>query len=141
MRFGKKHNRKTSGRGIKLRNIIAVPVIQVMHKKNILVIAILIILMWVFLGGKKGFVKLASLYFKKVKIEQEVEELKKTNEKAELEIKELKENPAALERIAREELGFVKNGEIIYKFVEKNNSPLPPFNKGGKATPPLLKGD
>ena len=77
--------------------------------------------MWVFLGGKKGFVKLSSLYFKKVKLEQEVEELKKANEKSELEIKELKENPAALEQIAREELGFVKDGEIVYKFVEKKS--------------------
>jgi len=50
--------------------------------------------------------------------------IEENNKKLELENKALEENPAAIEKIAREELGLVKPGEIILVLpsTEENSS-------------------
>lgn len=49
---------------------------------------------------------------KTIKLEKETAELKQK-------IKDLKQDPALLERIAREEYGMKKEGETVYKIKEK----------------------
>jgi len=48
--------------------------------------------------------------------------LSKKNLKIRKEIKALKSNPLAIEKIAREKLNLVKPGEIVYQIVRKNPS-------------------
>ncbi len=45
------------------------------------------------------------------------------------EVRALQGDPAALERAAREELGYVKPGELIYKLDEPGAAPLGPGNR------------
>jgi cell division protein FtsB len=46
------------------------------------------------------------------------------------EVKALQGDPAALERAAREELGYVKPGELIYKLDEGRSAVTPPASLG-----------
>jgi len=59
-----------------------------------------------------------------VKFEVSNEMLKKENEKLRFEIKALKSDPLAIETLAREKLGMVHSGEVIYKLVPHNSSHL-----------------
>ena len=59
-----------------------------------------------------------------VKFEASNETLKKENENLRFEIKALKSDPLSIETLAREKLGMVHEGEIIYQLVPKNSSSL-----------------
>jgi cell division protein FtsB len=52
------------------------------------------------------------------RVAAENEALERENHRARREIRALHGDPAALERAAREELGFVKPGEVVYRFEE-----------------------
>lgn len=53
------------------------------------------------------------------RVAAENRELERDNARARREIRALHGDPAALERAAREELGFVKPGEVVYRFDER----------------------
>ena len=50
------------------------------------------------------------------KYEQEIEDLKLENERMKQEKNLLENDPVYLEKVAREKLGIVKKGEVIYRF-------------------------
>ena len=52
-----------------------------------------------------------------VRIEEENERLVQENKRLEEEIKALEGDPFYIEKIAREELGMVKKGEIVYEII------------------------
>ncbi|MEK7399671.1 MAG: septum formation initiator family protein [Candidatus Poribacteria bacterium] len=62
----------------------------------------------------------------KKKYTQLVSQLEQQQEMMKKEILNLKNNKLAQERLARE-MGYIKPGEIVYKFI---NNPLTPFVKG-----------
>jgi cell division protein FtsB len=49
-------------------------------------------------------------------IQQDIQNLSKENEKIETRIRALRSDPETIERIARERLGLVRPGEVIYQF-------------------------
>lgn len=49
-------------------------------------------------------------------VEAENAELRRDVARLRTEVKELRENPAAVERIAREQLGLVRKNEVIFQF-------------------------
>jgi len=67
-------------------------------------VAVLGILGYVYLGGSHGLIRILELQAKREIILREN--------------RQLREDPAAIERVAREELGMVKDGEIVYRFVK-----------------------
>lgn len=52
-------------------------------------------------------------------LQQEISRLREDNERLRREIVELRTNPAVLEDIAREELGMVRPGEVVYEIVDR----------------------
>ncbi len=69
------------------------------------------------LVGKKSLFKLLALYREQEHLSSRVEESIVENRKLEQRIKNLRQNPGAVEDIAREDLGMLRPDEIIYRFV------------------------
>jgi len=51
-------------------------------------------------------------------MKQEIAELEKVNHALTEEIYQIETNPLALEKLARERLGYVRKGETVYQLVE-----------------------
>ncbi|MGH7885172.1 MAG: FtsB family cell division protein [Thermodesulfobacteriota bacterium] len=87
-----------------------------MNKKIIRALIVLVlIVLFSFLFSKES----SKLYFLKnenAKIEKKIEELESQNNAYVHKINELKENEKYIEKVLREELGMIKEGEKIYKF-------------------------
>jgi cell division protein FtsB len=71
----------------------------------------------VLFAGDKSLVSLLSLYKDRDRLAQELVEVEKTNQRLKDQINELRTHPQAVEPIAREELGLVREGERVYRFV------------------------
>jgi cell division protein FtsB len=56
-------------------------------------------------------------------VQTEISHLDQENEKLEEQVKGLKSDPAAIERIAREEMGLARPGEYIFKLPPKSPNP------------------
>jgi cell division protein FtsB len=52
-------------------------------------------------------------------VEAENAELRRDVARLRTEVKDLRENPAAIERIAREQLGLVRKSEVVFQFEKK----------------------
>lgn len=52
-------------------------------------------------------------------VEAENQELRRDVARLRTEVKDLRENPAAVERIAREQLGLVRKSEVVFQFEKK----------------------
>jgi cell division protein FtsB len=52
-------------------------------------------------------------------VEAENAELRRDVGRLRTEVKDLRENPAAIERIAREQLGLVRKSEVVFQFDKK----------------------
>jgi cell division protein FtsL len=73
--------------------------------------------------GNRSLVRLYQMHVEKGALASEVEQLKATNATLAEEVRGLRTDPARVEAIAREELGLVKPGEIVYEF---RPPPTPP---------------
>jgi cell division protein FtsB len=65
--------------------------------------------------GPHGWV---ATYHLKLQVRQEqraIQQLKQENEQLSNEVRQLKSDPSAIERIARERMGLVKPGELVFK--------------------------
>ena len=52
-------------------------------------------------------------------LEQDIRELERTNGGLRTDIHQVQHDPARIEELARERLGFVRKGETVYQLVEK----------------------
>ena len=85
--------------------------------KKIVKIALIVGILYIFLGDKGGLIRFIELKIEKNRLQNEIEQLIEENKKVREEIKALRTDKKFIERIAREELGLVKKGEIVYKFI------------------------
>jgi len=67
-------------------------------------------------GGKKSLVKIFQMSKTRTELQQEIKRLRQVNEEIAREIQTFAHNPSQVEAIAREDLGLVKPGEIVYQF-------------------------
>jgi cell division protein FtsB len=67
-------------------------------------------------------------------LQQKIEELQKENLKLESQIKSLKTDPKAIEKMAREQMGLARPGEIIFTLPDKDAKKDPPVT--AKDSPP-----
>ena len=72
-----------------------------------------------FIFGDKGYLRIKDLQAEKIKITGEIEKIKLENQKLTRELAAAKDVPFWIEKAAREQLDLVKNGEIVYKFLDK----------------------
>jgi cell division protein FtsB len=70
-----------------------------------------------FFVGEKSVFKVSKLYQEQADLKNQVAELKAKNQKMQQQIEDLKYDPLAIERIAREELGLVRQDEKVYRFL------------------------
>jgi len=74
--------------------------------------------------GDNGFVHLRELQHAQAQLEHRVFELQQTNEQLREHVRRLESDDVLLEKIARERLGLVHPGEIIYR-VRPSTAPAP----------------
>ena len=72
--------------------------------------------------GNRGLLRLYEMHQERAALEREVEQLGAANARLAEEVRGLRMEPGGIERIAREELGLVKPGELVYEF----RPPAPP---------------
>ena len=94
----------------------------------IMVSLVLLLLLVHALFGKRGYFELKRMKDQKGNLDHQIEHLKLENKQILEEIKSLKTDPKVIEKIAREELGLVKPGEIKIT-TNKPDSPGDPSSK------------
>ncbi|MBI4228141.1 MAG: cell division protein FtsL [Deltaproteobacteria bacterium] len=83
--------------------------------KTILILVCISLVAYIF---TREITKVYSLYRENDEIKKRIEDLKKENEDLQKQITVLNNEIPIIEKIAREELGMIKNSEKIYKFQE-----------------------
>jgi cell division protein FtsB len=88
-------------------------------KKSLLRTTLIIILIScvIYLFGREGLY-VRELYQENERVKSKIEELKMSNKELEKRIETLKKDKLYIEKVAREELGMIKQGEKVYKFEE-----------------------
>jgi cell division protein FtsB len=76
--------------------------------------------------GKKSLVKVFQMNKTTNELQQEITRLRQVNEELTRELQAFTHNPSQVEAIAREDLGLVKPGEIVYQFGPPRPTAAPP---------------
>ena len=84
---------------------------------KVVLIAILLLIFFLAYLFLSGYLNLRKVGQRLARIEEENERLVQENKRLEEEIKALEGDPFYIEKIAREELGMVKKGEIVYDII------------------------
>ena len=77
------------------------------------------------LGGPHSLIRIYSLRKYRDHIKEDILDLANKNKLLRQKIKELRNDPEPIYQIAREELGLVKPGEIIYRYYKMENPEKP----------------
>jgi len=67
-----------------------------------------------------GYLDLRKFNREITKLDTKIAELEETNKNLRVEIQALKEDPFYIEKVARDNLGLIKPGEIIYKIISSS---------------------
>lgn len=67
----------------------------------------------------QGMPRMRALDKELTDVDAENAELRRDVARLRTEVKDLRENPAAIERIAREQLGLVRKSEVVFQFEKK----------------------
>jgi len=92
---------------------------KVFSKRNIVIF--IIIVLWLFLMFLPGYSKRQELSAKNERLQRRIKELEEDNRRLIDEEERLRTDPGYVEKIARDDMGMARKGEIIIKEV-----PLPP---------------
>lgn len=74
----------------------------------------LLLLGWSFWGAR-GWLDLRKARQQESRLREQIRDLEQENRRLLMEVTALREDPYAVEKIAREELGLVKPGEVVYE--------------------------
>ncbi len=90
-------------------------------------LTILLLLMAVHgIFGDHGYLAMRRTKADVERLRREVEQLDQQNRHLSGEVKALKNDPAAIERVAREEMGLAKPGELIFRLPDDPRKPATP---------------
>ncbi|MBU4128816.1 septum formation initiator family protein [bacterium] len=84
---------------------------------KVILIAIFLLIFFLAYLFISGYLDLRKVGQRLARIEEENKKLARENKRLEEEIKALEGDPFYIEKIAREELGMVKKGEIVYEII------------------------
>ena len=84
-----------------------------------------LVLVLSFLFSREGISELQRARRRVADLESRINQLEVRNRELEAEIESLKESTYAMERIAREDLGMARDGEIIYMLPKEEEAPAP----------------
>ena len=88
--------------------------------KKLLSAIIVLGLVYYFLAGNRGLIRLVQMKTEKHRLMKEVAKIEEDNGRSIEDIRSLKYDLRSIERIAREDLGLVKKGEVVFRFVNIN---------------------
>ncbi len=103
--------------------MVALPSVRapVLGRRLRLAAILLLLLVVASVAGNRGLLRLYRMHQTKVALEREITQLRSANAALAEEVRALRTDPSRLEAIAREELGLVKPGDLVYEF-----RPAPP---------------
>jgi cell division protein FtsB len=78
---------------------------------------VIAVLLYVFVVGDAGIVRIMTLRHEKATIEHDLARLDQSIGSLEHEIQRLQEDPSAMEKLGRERYGFVYPGDRVYKII------------------------
>ena len=84
---------------------------------KIILIAVIGVVSYFYLCGNTGIIHLIQSKYRQNKLEKNITLLEAENQRAIAEIQSLRSDLKTVERLAREELGLIKKGEVVYKFI------------------------
>jgi cell division protein FtsB len=87
-----------------------------LRSRLVLVAILLLLLAAASLMGERSLLRLHQMLRTRAALTHEVERLAGTNAALAEEVRAMRNDPARIEAIAREELGLVKPGETVYEF-------------------------
>ena len=93
------------------------------HQILLLTFSFFVLLVLIAVFHDEGILTVFKLQDKMTELDQSNKALYEKNLKIREEIKSLKSNPLAIEKIAREKFSWVKPGETVYQIVEKAPPP------------------
>jgi len=96
---------------------------------------VLVLIFMIFTAGDTGFINLWKAHDKLENIESRIEILKNNNQQLEKKITALKNDPFAIEKVAREEYGYIRPGDRVLRL-----NVLPPGESGGTESSLLDNG-
>ncbi|MFB3845470.1 MAG: septum formation initiator family protein [Candidatus Cloacimonadaceae bacterium] len=70
--------------------------------------------------GRNSFLKMTQKKLEVAKLQSKVEQLKAENDSLRKENQDLKTDPAVIEKIAREQFGYQKSDEKVFRFLPDN---------------------
>ncbi len=71
--------------------------------------------------GDRGFLAMRRSQREAERLEQEISKLNEENRRISADIEALKSDPAAIERIARDEMGLARPGELVFTLPPKSD--------------------
>ncbi len=95
-------------------------------RPSLIVLGVLALLVGAAVFGDTGILHLRRLRAEVDALHRDVQGLEAENERLSRALAELRTDPAAVERIAREELGLVRPGERVLRFPRSPDSPRSP---------------
>ncbi len=87
---------------------------------SLLLVAALALLLLQDIFGTHGLIAMRRSQKEAKQVQKEISQLDEENRKLEEKVQGLKSDPAAIERIAREEMGLARPGEYIFKLPPKS---------------------
>lgn len=87
---------------------------------SLLLVAALALLLLQDIFGTHGLIAMRRSQKEAKQVQKEISQLDQENRKLEEKVQGLKSDPAAIERIAREEMGLARPGEYIFKLPPKS---------------------
>ena len=89
-------------------------ILQRIFPISVLVVAGVSVPMMVF--SRDGLARLEHLNLEKQRADDEVSRLSQQIQELRVEVRRIKEDPASVERVARDELGLVRKTEVVFQF-------------------------
>ena len=87
--------------------------------KKILLWAVILVIAYFYLFGNTGIIHLIQSKYRQNDLAKSIAAIEEENRRATAEIQGLRSDLKTVERLAREELGLIKKGEVVYKFIIK----------------------
>jgi len=99
---------------------------RVARKRRLLFIAALAMLIAALsVGGNRSLIRIYRMNKTRAELHREIERVKQGNQELGKEVHSLTNDPGRVESIAREDLGLVKPGEVVYQFGYAKSTPVP----------------
>lgn len=96
------------------------------RKRRLIFVALLAILIAALsVGGNRSLVKIYQMSKTQTELGREIEQIRQLNQELAREIQAVTNDQGRVEAIAREDLGLVKPGEVVYQFGSPRPTPVP----------------